>query len=152
MFKHSLPNIEQFAAFLDGNLSQSEMQQFSQLGEHDVVLHQLLDASSVVDETLARFTESNWQLQPEFNDSDCELPAIPAESISPLVTLLPEPIDDTFVAAACACDDNSMSSGFTSENHPTIGENPQNGPSGLILEDDHIGCDNDLLGSLPNEL
>ena len=91
MFKQSLPSIEQFAAFLDGNLSQSEMLQFSQFAEHDGALHQLLDASSVVDNTIAGFTDSDLQLPPEIVGSDFELPTIPAEGISPLVTLTPEP-------------------------------------------------------------
>ena len=102
MFKQSLPSIEKFAAFLDGNLSQSEMQQFSQLAEHDSALHQLLKASSVVDNTLADYSDSDLQLAPEIVSLDFELPMIPAEGITPLVTLTPEPIDDMLVAAA-AC-------------------------------------------------
>lgn len=51
MFNHSLPSIEQFAAFLDGNLSQSEMQQFSHLAEHDSTLQQLLNESTVIENT-----------------------------------------------------------------------------------------------------
>ena len=76
MSKHSLPSIEQFAAYLDGNLPQSEMQQFSQLAEHDNTLHQLLDASSLVDSTLAGFSDSDLQLPPEIVGSDFELPGI----------------------------------------------------------------------------
>lgn len=45
MLKHtSLPSIEEFAAFLDGNLSANDMQQFTQLAAHDDALHQLLHA------------------------------------------------------------------------------------------------------------
>ena len=76
MFKHSLPSIEQFAAYLDGNLSQSEMQQFSQLAEHESALHQLLDASSVVENTFASFTDSDLQLPPEIMGNDFFLPDI----------------------------------------------------------------------------
>ena len=76
MSKHSLPSIEQFAAYLDGNLPQSEMQQFSQLAEHDSALNQLLDASSMVDSTLAGFSDSDLQLPPEMVGSDFELPEI----------------------------------------------------------------------------
>ena len=52
MHKHSFPNIDQFAAYLDGNLSQSDMRQSSQMVEHDSVLNQLLDASDEVDDTI----------------------------------------------------------------------------------------------------
>lgn len=76
MYKHSLPSIEQFAAYLDGNLSQSEMLQFSQLAEHESALHQLLDASSVVDNTLASFTDSDLQMPLEIMGEDFSLPNI----------------------------------------------------------------------------
>lgn len=76
MLKHSFPSIEQFAAYLDGNLSQSEMQQFSQMAEHDNELHQLLDASTVVDNTIAGFTDTDLQLPPEIVGLDFELPDI----------------------------------------------------------------------------
>lgn len=111
MFKHSLPSIEQFAAFLDGNLSQSEMQQFSQLAEQDSVLHQLLDASDVVDDTIAGFTDADLELPNEIIGSDFELPTIPTEGFSPLITLSPESFDGMLVAAAaCAGEEASISS------------------------------------------
>lgn len=91
MFKHSLPSIEQFAAFLDGNLSQSEMQQFSHLAEHDMELHQLLDANTLVDNTLASFTDSDLQLPSEISGFDFVLPQIPENGISQFVNLSPEP-------------------------------------------------------------
>ena len=71
MLKHSLPSIEQFAAFLDGNMSQSDMIHFSQMAEQDNVLHKLLDASSEVDNTLADFMESDLQLPSEIMGLDC---------------------------------------------------------------------------------
>lgn len=76
MFKHSLPSIEQFAAFLDGNLSQSEMQEFSQLAEQNGALHQLLDASDAVDDTIAGFTDADLQLPNEIIGSDFDLPDV----------------------------------------------------------------------------
>ena len=74
MLKHSFPSIEQFAAYLDGNLSQSEMQQFSQQVGNNSVLHQLLDASDVVDDTIAGFTDADLQLPLEISGSDFEIP------------------------------------------------------------------------------
>lgn len=76
MFKHSLPSIEKFAAYLDGNLSQSEMQQFSQLAEHDSVLNQLIDASDAVDDTIAGFTDDDLQLPLEISGFDFEIPDV----------------------------------------------------------------------------
>ena len=76
MFKHSLPSIEQFAAYLDGNLPQSEMQQFSQLAGHDSVLNQLLDASDMVDDAIAGFADVDLQLPLEISGSDFEIPDV----------------------------------------------------------------------------
>ena len=76
MSKHSLPSIEHFAAYLDGNLPETEMRQFSQLGEHDNVLHQLLDASTVVDNAIASFTDVDLQLPTEISDTVFELPDV----------------------------------------------------------------------------
>ena len=76
MVKHSLPSIEQIAAFLDGNLPESEMQQFSQLAEHDNTLQQLLDASSVVDDAMSNFTDDDLQLPLEISGPDFEIPDV----------------------------------------------------------------------------
>lgn len=153
MLKHSLPSIEKFAAFLDGNLSQSEMQQFSQLAEHDGALHQLLEASSIIDNTIAGFTDSDLQLPEEIVDLDFEIPTIPAEGLSPLVTLSPEPMDDILVAAAaCADEDISMFSDANSEEHSTIGGELHNEPSHLMPGDDGFSNNDDLSGSLPDDL
>lgn len=84
MHKHSLPSIEQFAAFLDGNLSQSEMLQFSHLAEHDSMLHQLLDANAMVDNTLASFTDSDLQLPNEIIGSDFDLPDVENVNFLPI--------------------------------------------------------------------
>jgi len=152
MVKHSLPSIEQIAAFLDGNLSENEMKQFSQLAENNDVLHQLLDANSVVENTLAGFTDSDLQLPPEIVGSDFELPTIPAEGISPLVTLSPEPMDDVLVAAAACADDISMFSDVTHDDHPTIGDELHTDSSHLMSEDDGLSSNDDLSGSLPDDL
>lgn len=70
MLKHSLPSIERFAAYLDGNLSKSEMQQFSNLAEHDKVLRSLLDASDIIDDTIISYDENDSLLPDELNGSD----------------------------------------------------------------------------------
>ena len=76
MHKQSLPSIEKFAAFLDGNLSQSEMEQFSQFIEHDAVLQQLLDASTEIDDAIADFADYDLQLPQEIASTDFELPNV----------------------------------------------------------------------------
>lgn len=153
MFKHSLPSIEQFAAYLDGNLSQSEMQQFSQLAEHESALHQLLDANSVVDNTLASFTDSNLQLPPEIASPEFELPTIPLDGISPLVTLSPEPMDDMLVAAvAYADEDISAFSDVNFKEHKTICGEMHDESSHLKPRDDVFGNDDELSSSLPDDL
>lgn len=71
-----LPSIEQIAAFLDGNLSEKDMQQFSLLAEHDSTLRQLLDASSEVDEAMTNFTDVDLQLPTDIAGSSFELPEL----------------------------------------------------------------------------
>lgn len=137
MLKHSLPSIEQFAAFLDGNLFPNEMQQFSQLAEHDGALHQLLNAGSIIDDAISNYGDSDLQLPQEIASSDFTLPTNPLDSISPLVTLKPEPIDDMLVAAAaCADEDISMFSDANQDVHLTIGNDIHNDSSHLFPKND----------------
>lgn len=152
MFKHSLPSIEMFAAYLDSNLSQSEMQQFVSLANHDDVLHQLLDANAVVDETISRFTDSNLQLPSEFTGVEFSLPTIPDIGISPLVTLSHEPMDDILVTAACAADDISMFSDVNSD-HSLSPEQGLNDDSLHSLSDsDGFETNSELTGSFPDDI
>lgn len=76
MSKQSLPSIEEFAAYLDGNLPQETMQQFLQMAEHDEAFQQLLYASSFVDQNIADFSEADLQLPDEICGSDFQLPEI----------------------------------------------------------------------------
>lgn len=76
MDKHILPSIEQFAAYLDGNLSESEMKQMSELVERNPLLNQLFDANTIVDDTIARYTDADIQLPQEIANLDFELPGI----------------------------------------------------------------------------
>lgn len=153
MDKQSLPSVEQFAAYIDGNLSQSEMQQFSQLAEHDGTLHQLLETSSIVDNTIDSFSESDLQLPLEIIGSDFELPTIPTEDISQLVTLTPESMDDMPVAAAaCAEEDISMSSDVNPKEYSTLGGEVYDDTSHLMPEDDYFRSCDDLSSLYPDDL
>lgn len=145
MSKHSLPSIEQFAAFIDGNLSQNQMQQLSQLAEHDDELHLLLDASSEVDDTLAGFSYTELQLPPEIAGSDFKLPTIPEEDISSLVASMSEPMDDILAAAAaCADDDIPAFPNIMSENYSISDRGSHDEPSHPIPEDDGFDGSDDF--------
>lgn len=114
-------SIEKFAAFLDGNLLQEEMDVISQLAEQENTLHQLLNASSVIDDTIASYTEADLQLPPEITGSSFEIPDIPNDDISMFVTLNPEPDVNIFgdvVAGACACADEDESLFHTEDDIP----------------------------------
>ena len=139
MFNHTIPSIEEFAAFLDGNLSQNEMHQFSQFAEQDETLHQLLDANSVVDDTLNGFTDAELQLPSDLVGVDFELPTIPSEEVSTLVSLSPEPVDDMLVTA-CSDNDVSMFSEINQDDNTTIGEGMHD--DSLLTTPDNDGFDN----------
>ena len=139
MLNHTLPSIEEFAAFLDGNLSQNEMHQFSQFVEHDETLHQLLDANSVVDDTFNGFTDAELQLPSDLVGADFELPTIPSEEVSTLVSLSPEPVDDMLVTA-CSDNDVSMFSEINQDDNTTIGEGMHD--DSLLTTPDNDGFDN----------
>lgn len=96
-------SIEKFAAFLDGNLLQEEMDVISQLAEQENTLHQLLNASSVIDDTIASYTEADLLLPPEITGSSFEIPDITNDDISMFVTLNPEPDDILAFSDAIAC-------------------------------------------------
>ena len=152
MFKHSLPSIEKFAAYLDGNLPQSEMQQISQMAEHDDVLHQLLDVSTMIDNTMGGYTADDLQLPEEIIGSDFVLPQITSDGITPSFAPSLEPMDDMHVAAAACADDGiSMFSDINPEDHSTIGGELQDDPSNLMPEDDGFGSGDDLSSSFPDD-
>lgn len=90
-------------AFLDGNLSASEMQGISSLIDNDVSLQQFMDASSVIDESISAFSMSDIALPQELQTLDFELPSLDGNSHG-LVTLSPEPLPfpDNMMVAACA--------------------------------------------------
>ena len=152
MFKQSLPSVEQFAAYLDGNLSQNDMMHLTRMAEQDNVLHKLLDASTEVDNTLAGLTESDLQLPSEITGLDFELPEIPAEGVSPLITLSPEPMDNIFVAA-CADEDVSMLPEFEHEEHLIAGDTMHDNTTLSMPNDDLLDNNfEDLSNSFSEDL
>lgn len=152
MHKHSLPSIEQFAAFLDGNLSQSEMQQFSHLAEHDSTLHQLLDANAMVDNTLASFTASDLQLPSEVYGSDFTIPQIPESGISQFVNLSPEPMDDMIIAASCADEEAPIFSHENQEKHINLDDEINNESSFTMPDNNGFDNSDDLSNSFSDDI
>ena len=96
-------SIEKMAAFLDGNLSASEMQGISSLIDNDASLQRFMDASSVIDESISAFSMSEMDLPQELQTLDFELPSLDSD-FHGLVTLSPEPLpfQDNMMVAACA--------------------------------------------------
>lgn len=91
------------AAFLDGNLSSSEMQGISSLIDNDASLQQFINASSAIDESVSAFSMSDIDLPQELQTLDFELPSLD-DDFHGLVTLSPEPLPfpDNMMVAACA--------------------------------------------------
>lgn len=152
MFKHSLPSIEQFAAFLDGNLSQSEMQQFSHLAEHDSTLQQLLNASTVIENTQNCFTDSDLQLPAEISGLDFVLPQIPESGISQFVNLLPEPTDNMIAAALCSDEDSSIFSCKNQEVHINLDDEISNESSFTMPDNNGFDNSDDLSNSFSDDI
>ncbi len=152
MFKHSLPSIEQFAAFLDGNLSQSEMQQFSHLAEHDSTLQQLLNASTVIENTQNSFTDSDLQLPSEISGLDFVLPQIPESGISQFVNLSPEPMDDMTIAVSCADEDVSIFSYENQEEHINLDDEINNESSFTMPDNNGFDNNDDLSNSFTDDI
>lgn len=76
MDKQLLPRIEKFAAYLDGNLSQDEMLQFSELATHNEDFMNLLEANAAVTETLASYNDTDLEFPEEIAGWDFNLPEI----------------------------------------------------------------------------
>lgn len=146
MLSHTLPSIEEFAAFLDGNLSQNEMQQFSEIAVDNDALRQLLDANSVINETLNNMTEADLQLPSDLAETDFDLPTLLPGEVSALVALSPEPVDDVLVAA-CAADEISAYSDIEQDNHVIIGEGMYNDSSQTTPDDNGFDSSGDLSDS-----
>lgn len=76
MNNQSLPSIEKFAAYLDGNLSNDEMQHFLQLVANNEDLKHLIEASSEVEEILSSYDDIDLRLPEEIANLDFKLPEI----------------------------------------------------------------------------
>ena len=100
-------SIEEFAAYMDGNLSDDEMQRVSSVIEHDDMMQDVMDSMEQSELTLSEYTPDDLQLPEEITGGGFEMPEI-AES--------PAFIDSDFYinpmthVAACAAMPLSLSS------------------------------------------
>lgn len=65
-------SIEDFAAYLDGNLSPEAMQDI--IGQSD--FQELLEANSAIDQSYANIIENGFEVPDEINSSDFQIPSI----------------------------------------------------------------------------
>lgn len=102
MDKHFNPSIsiEKFAAFLDGNLPQDEMQNISSTIEHDEALKAILDTSNMIDTTLENGISDDVQIPEDIANLDFDLPNLTDNSVDFDMFH----IDDTPDVSTCADD------------------------------------------------
>lgn len=76
MDKHFNPSIsiEKFAAYLDGNLLEDEMQRISSLIENDNTLKSILDVAEQIDASLEEYSSNGLQIPEDIINWDFELP------------------------------------------------------------------------------
>lgn len=67
-------SIEEFAAYMDGNLSDDEMQRVSSVIEHDDMMQDVMDSMEQSELTLAEYTPDDIQLPEEIVDGEFDLP------------------------------------------------------------------------------
>ncbi|OKY94502.1 MAG: hypothetical protein BHV67_15245 [Bacteroidales bacterium 43_36] len=67
-------SIEEFAAYMDGNLSDDEMQRVSSVIEHDDTMQDVMNSIEQSELTLSEYTPDDLQLPKEIADGEFELP------------------------------------------------------------------------------
>lgn len=67
-------SIEEFAAYIDGNLSDDEMQRVSSVIEHDDTMQDVMDSMEQSELTLSEYTPDDLQLPKEIADGEFDLP------------------------------------------------------------------------------
>lgn len=99
-------SIEKMAAFLDGNLPADEMRDISAAIDNNDTLQHFMETSSVVDEALSSFSDSDFDLPEVLKTPDFELPSLEGGLIVPFSVDL-APVDNDMIAAcsASAADD-----------------------------------------------
>lgn len=81
-------SIEKMAAYLDGNLSECEMQDISSMIDSNVPLQQFIKASYDIDDALSSMSDLEMELPEELQTPDFEIPLFDT-NMHNLVTLAP---------------------------------------------------------------
>lgn len=121
-------SIEKMAAFLDGNLSASEMQGISSMIDGDASLQKFMAASDIIDDSISAFSPSDVELPQELQTLDFELPSFDG-NFHGLVPLSSEPspfLDDMMVAACADTPVGEDVHQFGSDKHATFVEPSDN--------------------------
>ena len=108
-----LLNVEKFAAYLEGNLPENEMQQISTLIENDDALKSILDVSEQVDASLEDYASCGLQIPEELLTLDFELPNT-NDTFVPLDTA---PTDGILMSDIAAYTDEPLFTEDNSNNH-----------------------------------
>ena len=69
-------SIEEFAAYMDGNLSEDEMQRISSVIENDETMQDVMDSMEKSELTLSEYTPDDLQLPEEITDIDFFVPEV----------------------------------------------------------------------------
>ena len=69
-------SVEEFAAYLDGNLSDSKMNDLQQLIDNDVHLRNIINTNSFMEDNISSKTNEDWQLPDEILRMDFEYPGM----------------------------------------------------------------------------
>ena len=69
-------SIEEFAAYMDGNLSEDEMQRISSVIENDETMQDVMDSMEKSELTLSEYTPDDLQLPEEITGGGFEMPEI----------------------------------------------------------------------------
>lgn len=67
-------SIEEFAAYMDGNLSEDEMQRVGSVIENDETMQGVMDSMEQSELTLAEYGQEDMQLPEEIADGEFDLP------------------------------------------------------------------------------
>lgn len=105
-------SIEEFAAYMDGNLSDDEMQRVSTVVEHDDTMQDVLDSMEQSELTLSEYTPDDLQLPDEITGGGFELPEIKKEIV------FNPPLWDCMRVAAFAPAENCLAKNPETETKP----------------------------------
>lgn len=103
MDKQLLPiSVEEFAAYLDGNLSMQEANRITDLAQEDESFKRLLDANDVIDKTLSSYSGKDLELPQEIESLSFELPSLHDDNHHFVALSLEPNLFTGLAATACA--------------------------------------------------